>query len=112
MFFALQLAWFAHEQRGASRYFCWAPLHELVWYRIDARVAGVPLSDAQVAARYGRRGALYDASRGAFLELNAAQHVLDTVARRERSLPAAQRARVTLRYRVNGREERVWTYAP
>jgi hypothetical protein len=106
-----QLIWIAHEQLGASRYFCWAPLHEQVWYRIEARVGATPLSDAQIAERYGRKGAFYDAERREFWELNAAQHVLDTVAWRESALASEQRALVTVRYRINDRETRTWTYA-
>jgi hypothetical protein len=108
----LQLAWFAWQQRGASRYFCWAPLHEHVWYRIDARRAGLPLQAAEVAQRYARRGAFYDASRGEFWELNAAQHVIDSIALREASLPHAQRVQVTLHYRIDGRGTQAWTYTP
>jgi hypothetical protein len=109
---ALQLGWFVHEQLGVSRYFCWAPLHEHVWYAIDARLAGKRLSADAVLQRYGRRGAFYDRTQRAFWELNAAQHVLDTIRLREDSLPAAQRARVTLRYHIDDREAHSWTYTP
>jgi hypothetical protein len=109
---ALQLAWFAHEQLGDTRYFCWAPLHEHVWYRVDARVRGRRLDDGAVALRYGRRGATYYTGRGEFWELNAARHVIDSIALRERSLPLAERATVTLTFRTDDREARTWTYAP
>jgi hypothetical protein len=109
---ALQVAWIAREQLGPSRYFCWAPLHEHVWYRLEARVGGVALTNAEVARRYGRKGAFYDVQRGEFWELNAAQHVFDTVARREGTLALEQRASVSVRYRTNDRETRSWTYAP
>lgn len=107
-----QLGWFAHEQAGRSRYFCWAPLHEHVWYRIDARREGQPLTEAQIIARYGRLNTFHDLARGELWELNAAQHVLDSVGLRERSLPPAQRAAVTVTYRINDREPRTWTYTP
>jgi hypothetical protein len=109
---ALQAAWFIREQQGASRYFCWAPLHEHVWYRIDAHQGGVQLQDAEVAQRYGRRGAHYDPTRGEFWELNAAQHVIDSIAGREAALPRSQRAHVTLRYRIDAGDTRTWTYTP
>lgn len=111
-FLALQALWFMHEQLGASRYFCWAPLHEHVWYRIDAEHNGRQLTDAEVTARYDRRGAFLDASSGEHWELNAAQHVLDTVRWHEQSLPVEQRARVTVSYRRNHHEARTWSYAP
>lgn len=109
---ALQVGWIVHEQLGASRYFCWAPLHEHVLYEIEAHTGGRRLSHAEVALRYGRRGALDVDGTRFFWELNAAQHVLDTVARRERSLHPSVRAEVTVRYRVNGRQEQTWTFAP
>jgi hypothetical protein len=108
----LQLAWFVHEQRGASRYFCWAPLHEHVWYRIDAKRGLAQLRDAQVALRYGRRGAHYDRTRGEFWELNAAQHVIDSIVWREEALPRSQRAHVTLHYRIDAGDTQTWTYTP
>lgn len=109
---AVQLVWVAHEQLGSSRYFCWAPLHEHVWYRVEAQVGGKALSDDQIAARYGRRGALYHRSARGFWELNAAQHVLDSLAWRERTLPPEQRATVSVLYRINDRGARTWTYTP
>lgn len=112
LFLGLQAAWFCSEQSGTSRYFCWAPLHEHVFYRIDARRGGVPLSDAQIQRRYGRRGAVYIATRAQFWELNAAQHVIDTIAWREATLPRAQRAHVILRYRINDRGTQAWIYTP
>ena len=109
---ALQVAWIAHEQLGPSRYFCWAPLHEQVWYQIDARRGSERLSDAEVATRYGRRGALHVPEHRMFWELNAAQHVLDTIALRERSLHPSARAEVTVRYRINNGGTRTWTFTP
>src|SRR5689334_9646809 len=94
---ALQVAWIAHEQLGTSRYFCWAPLHEHVWYQVDARRNGQRMSDREVAKRYGRRGALYIEPYRMFWELNAAQHVLDSIVLRERSLAPSARAEVTVR---------------
>jgi uncharacterized protein YifE (UPF0438 family) len=107
-----QLAWFAHEQAGRSRYFCWAPLHEHVWYRVDARHGGRTLTEGEVVARYGRLNAFHDRRRGELWELNAAQHVLDSVARRERSLPEDERVAVSVTYRIDDREPRTWTYTP
>jgi hypothetical protein len=111
-FLLLQLAWFAREQLSSSRYFCWAPLHEHVFYRIDAERAGVHLSEVEIVRRYGRWGASYDAAQRQFWELNAAAHVLDSVRWREDTLPAAERMHVTVRYRIDDREPVTWTYAP
>lgn len=122
MLLALQALWFGHQQQGPSRYFCWAPLHEHVWYRIDAVLAdsasansrgeALHLNAAEVARRYDRRGTFHDRGRGEHWELNAAQHVLDSVRWHEQSLPREQRAHVTVTYRRNDRETRTWTYAP
>lgn len=109
---ALQVVWIIHEQLGVTRYFCWAPLHEHVFYQIEARQHGKRLSDAELAARYGRRGALYVAGARAFWELNAAEHVLDTVERRERTLHPSARAQVTVKYRINDRGTKTWTFTP
>jgi len=109
---AAQALWFAHEQAGPSRYFCWAPLHEHVWYRVAAERNGRHLDDAQVRARYDRRGAFYDPARGELWELNAAQHVLDSIAWHESALPPRERMHVTVTYRIDDRESRTWTYTP
>lgn len=106
---ALQLGWFAYQQTTPARYFCWAPLHEHVRYRVSAARGGRQLNDAQVDERYGRRGAFYDAARGEFWELNAAQHVLDSIAWREAATPAAERLQVTVHYRIDDQEPRTWT---
>jgi hypothetical protein len=108
----LQLLWFAWQQTGASRYFCWAPMHEHVWYQVLAERDGARVADEELAERYGRRGAFHDARRSEFWELNAAQHVIDSITWREATLPPAQRLRVTLTYRINDRGPHTWTYAP
>jgi hypothetical protein len=105
----MQALWFAHAQTTSARYFCWAPLHEHVFYRVTAERAGVFLSDRQVIQRYGRRGAFYDAARGEFWELNAAAHVIDSIAWREATLPPAQRMQVRMSYRIDDREPHTWT---
>jgi hypothetical protein len=38
--------------------------------------------------------------------------VLDTVVRRERSPHPSARAHVTVRYRINDRGSKTWTFAP
>ena len=50
---AAQGLWFAYEQTTPTRYFCWAPLHEHVFYRVEARSGDRRLNDAEVASRYG-----------------------------------------------------------
>jgi hypothetical protein len=47
-----------------------------------------------------------------FWELNAAQHVLDSIALRERSLHPSARAEVTVRYRIDDGGTRTWTFTP
>lgn len=109
---AAEALWFAHEQMGATRYFCWAPLHEHVFYRVDARAGERALSDAEVAQRYGRRGAFFDAGRREFWELNAAAHVIDSIRWREAAAPRAEPLHVTLHYRIDDGEPQQWTYTP
>ena len=108
----LQVAWFSWEQRGPSRYFCWAPLHEHVWYRIDAQVAGRSLSQDEIRARYERPGAFLDAKRVEQWELNAAAHIIDSIRLREAQEPPAGRAEVVLSYRRNAGESETWRYRP
>src|SRR5215218_3920229 len=51
-FLLLQLGWLLLEQRGPTRYFCWAPNDYMTRYRIEARVGGRPLSRDEILRRY------------------------------------------------------------
>jgi hypothetical protein len=104
---AAQVGWIATAQLGRARYFCWAPLHEHVRYRIEVTVNGRLLTQDEVAERYGRRSLFWDAERGEDWELNALEHVRDTVRRREQ-WPTAEEVRVLVSSRTNGREQTVW----
>ena len=83
-----------------SRYFCWAPYDTQTEYWISASVNGRPLSGAEIRARYRRAGHGFDN--------RSPQHVIDILQGVEERTAADARAEVSLKYRVNGKEEREW----
>ena len=95
-----------------ARYFCWAPLHSLAEYRLEVEVAGRMLSRDEIRARYR----LFEGGLGpdgpTWLEENSVRHVMDVVRQYELTYGQQDRARVEMRYRVNGGEEATWTWPP
>ncbi|MBF5042257.1 hypothetical protein FGE12_07595 [Aggregicoccus sp. 17bor-14] len=100
-FLLLQLVWMLVEQRGPTRYFCWAPNDYMTRYHLEVRVAGRALSPAEIQQRYHLPAE--------DLSENVPQHLIDILEQRERTSGRGEEAAVALRYRVNGREERTWS---
>ena len=85
-----------------SRYFCWAPYDTQTEYRISASVNGKPLSEREIRTRYRRPAHGFDN--------RSPQHVIDIVQGVEERNAAAGQADVSMRYRVNGKEEQTWRW--
>jgi hypothetical protein len=96
----LQVAGIVRGRFVDDRYFCWAPFDQVTRYSISVWVGDAALTPREIFRRYRREPVGVDN--------RAAYHVLDVIERVERS--AAEPARVVVRYRVNGREEREWRY--
>lgn len=103
VFLALQVLLILGARFTPARYFCWAPHTAQVRFSLAVDIDGRRLSPAGVQARYR------------FLwspewEAHAAYHVMDTVRRFETVYGREDGARVAMTYRVNGGEDRRWTW--
>jgi hypothetical protein len=99
---AFQLGAIVYARFTDARYFCWAPYDTQTDYVIEASVGGAPLSAQEIRARY-RRG-----PKGA--DNRSPRHVQDILAGVETLYHRDDPAEVTLRYRINGHDERVWQW--
>ena len=92
------------EPSSCRRYFAWAPNDYIVDYTIEVTVDGRRLASGEVAARYRyAQTGIYEAP---------VQQLIDTLRRYEQTYGRHDRARVILRYSINGRENRVAQIAP
>ena len=99
-----QVAMIGYARFVPSRYFCWAPYDTQTEYWITASIDGRPLSAAEIRARYRRPGHGFDN--------RSPQHVIDILEGVERGSAGAARADISMKYRVNGKEEREWRWTP
>ena len=97
---AFQLAMIVYARFVPSRYFCWAPYDVQTEYWITTVVNGRKLTAREVQARYRRP------QHGT--DNRSPQHVIDILQGVEEKNGWSDHAEVTMRYRVNGKEERVW----
>ena len=97
-----QLAMIVYARFVPSRYFCWAPYDVQTEYWITTDVNGRKLTDSEIRARYRR------AQHGT--DNRSPQHVMDILQGYEERYGRSDHARVTMRYRVNGKEERLWRW--
>ncbi len=97
-----QIAMVIYARFVPSRYFCWAPFDTQTDYRLQVEVGGHPLTGAQIRARY-RRPQVGTDNR-------SPQHVIDIVQGYEEKYGRDDHAHVTMRYRVNGKQEQVWQW--
>ena len=101
--FVLPQVFFVVRSRFADdRFLSWAPHDRQIEYRVECEVGGVPLTAAEVAARYRL-------TPGGWLS-HAAEDLHWTIIAREKRLPVAQRGRVVMTYRVNGHAWQTWSY--
>jgi len=97
-----QLGAIAYARFVPSRYFCWAPHDSQSEYRIEAELYGKPLDEAAIERRYRI------SAKG--VEARSIGLVLDVVRLYEEKTAPDERARVTVRYNVNGGAEQVWRW--
>ena len=103
-FLAFQLGAIVYARFVPSRYFCWAPYDMQTDYVIEASLQGRRLAPLEIRSRYRRN------ARGS--DNRSPQHVIDILEQVEQRRPAGDQAEVRLTYRVNGREEQNWQWAP
>src|SRR3954447_9605481 len=99
---AFQLAMIGYARFVPSRYFCWAPYDVQTEYWIKTVVNGRKLTGAEIRERYRR------AQHGT--DNRSPQHVIDILEGVETRYAHTGHAEVTMRYRVNGKEEQVWRW--
>jgi hypothetical protein len=83
-----------------DRFFSWAPHDMRTDVRIEATHGGLPVTPEAIRSRYAQPAT----------DWHAAANVLAVVRTAESRIPAHQRWRVTVRYRVNLGAERLWVY--
>ncbi len=101
---AAQLALIALARTTKARYFCWAPFYMQTDYQLDVTLDGKKLTPQEVRRRY-RRPAKGADNRGV-------QNLIDIIQGYEERYAGPNKAEITMRYRINGKEEQVWRYPP
>jgi hypothetical protein len=96
-----QLAFIGAARTTNARYFCWAPFDMQTDYALDVSVDGVKLKPEEVRQRYGLPAAGTDN--------RSVQNLIDRVQLYEERY-AGHPAEITMKYRINGKQEQVWRY--
>lgn len=99
-----QLVMIGYARYVPARYFCWAPYDVQSEYRLDVSIGGRALTAAEIRSRYRRP------RQG--VDNRSIQHVMDIVQQYEESYGRGDRARVLMKYRINGKAEQEWRYPP
>lgn len=103
-----QLASVAWHRGREEKYFCWAPYDQQTRFTVRATVAGRTLTPREVQDRYGFAPNMLVGD--AFWDQRAWGNPIGLIRRRESALPPGEAAEVVVRYSVNGRPEREWTW--
>jgi len=97
-----QLGAIVYARFSPARYFCWAPYDQHTIYELRAEVGGRALTPEEVGKRYRRNWVGFDPRSPA--------HLWDIVEQVELRQAPERRARVTMRYSVNGRSQPDWRW--
>jgi hypothetical protein len=98
-----QVAFIAYSRTTPARYFCWAPFDMQTDYVVEASVDGAPLTPDAIRQRY--RLPAQGTDNRSF------QNLIDRFRLYEERV-ATRKAEITMRYRINGKQEQVWHYPP
>jgi hypothetical protein len=99
---AAQLAFIVSARTTNARYFCWAPFDMQTDYALDVTVDGAKLKPEEISHRYGLPASGTDN--------RSVQNLIDRVQLHEERYGAHHTTEITLRYRINGKQEQVWHY--
>jgi len=102
LFLALQVVLVIRAQFVDTREFCWAPHTTQVRYTIETVIDGKPLTQDEITRRYHIPADWWEA--------HSWRNVSKLLAQYERTYGRNDRARVRLRYSINGREPETWTW--
>lgn len=97
-----QMAAIMYARFAPTRYFSWAPYDQHTRYELSAEVGGHALTPEEIGKRYRRNWVGFDPRSPA--------HIWDIVEQVERRERPENRARVTMRYSVNGKMRPEWRY--
>ncbi len=103
-FLLFQLVMIVYARFVPSRYFCWAPYDAQSEYSLQVAIDGRPLTGQEIRRRYRRPQKSVDN--------RSIQHVIDIVQQYEETRGRNDRARVIMKYRVNGGAEKQWQWPP
>lgn len=98
----VQAALILYSRATPARYFCWAPFDMQTDYSLDVTVAGRKLTAAEVRRRYRRP------IKGT--DNRSVQNLIDILQGYEERYAGTDKARIIMRYRINGKEELQWIY--
>lgn len=98
-----QVALIVYSRTTPARYFCWAPFDMQTDYALEVSLDGATLTPDEIRQRYRLP------SKGT--DNRSVQNLVDRVQLYEERL-AVHKAEITMRYRINGKEEQVWHYPP
>ncbi len=107
VFLVLQLSMVIYAHFVPWRWFCWAPNDYMTEYKLDVIIAGRTLTRQEVLHRYRLPG--YEFPEFAVIESPPA-NLIAMLTQYERTYGRNDYARVVLKYRANGREEKQWQW--
>ncbi|HUS07371.1 MAG TPA: hypothetical protein VMZ52_13780 [Bryobacteraceae bacterium] len=103
LLFIFQLGAIVYARFVPTRYFCWAPFDIQTDYAATSVVNGVELNANQFRERYRRNKQGFDN--------RSPQHVIDMLEQvEEKRAASGEKATVSMKYRVNGKELREWRW--
>ena len=85
-----------------ERLFCWAPYDTSVWYEVKVLIDNKELTPNEVTKRYN-----YDFG---YWENRSIENVFFFIERHENTYGLNDNANVTVKYRRNGKPEKVWSF--
>ncbi len=98
----VQAALILYSRATPARYFCWAPFDMQTDYVLDVTVNGRKLNATEVRQRYRR------SMKGT--DNRSVQNLIDILQGYEERYAGTEKAHIVMRYRINGKEERLWSY--
>lgn len=97
-----QIGAIIYARFAPMRYFCWAPYDTISVYSVDVDIADKSLSEDEIKQRY-RLGSYGKDSR-------SIHHIMKILEQYEKTYGSHDKANITLKYTVNGKEERHWIW--
>jgi len=104
IFLLLQVGSIAYARFIPERFFCWAPYDSHTKFEVVVTINGKTLTAEETVARYKYK------MRG--WEQRSIDNIFSLISQYERTYGKADNAQVTMKYSINGHEEKEWHYKP